>query len=153
MFKKNILKDYLSEKELDEISSVIGEIEKKTSGELKLCIKRKRGYLEDDYTSRELALNEFFNLKIHETADKTGILFFLIMEERKFEIIADEGINSKVSQNDWDELAEEMKTKFSENQYSEGLINSIGKAGEILIREFPVKDGDVNELSDKVVVK
>lgn len=153
MFKKNILKDYLSEKELDEITSVIAEIEKKTSGELKLCIKRKRGYLEDDYTARELALNEFFNLKIHETADKTGILFFLIMEERKFEIIADEGINSKVSQNYWDELAGEMKAKFSQNHYSEGLINSIRKAGEILIREFPVKDGDVNELSDEVVVK
>jgi len=153
MFKNNFIKEFLSDNDLEKISDKIKEIEKKTSGELRICIKRKRGYREKEFTPREIALNEFFNLKMNETTDKTGILFLIITDEKKFEIIADEGINNKIPENNWDEYSENIKNKFTEKKYLEGILELLINMGNILIKEFPVKAGDKNELSNEVIVQ
>lgn len=153
MYNKNFISEYLTDKDLDEISAAIGEIEKRTSGELRLCIKKNRGYLESDLSPRELAIREFFNLKMNETADKTGVLFYVLFDEHKFEIVADEGINSKISQSEWNNISSEMIKEFSSHRYKDGFLKSLLKVGDILIREFPVKEGDINELSNEVVIK
>lgn len=153
MFKKNYLAKYLTDKELNDISSAISNTEKKTSGEIRICIKQEKGYLEKEFTPRDLALKEFFNLKMNETVDKTGILFFILFDERKFEIVADEGINSKIPENGWNLISEEIIKKFSENKYFEGIMKLIESAGKILIEEFPAKENDRNELPDDVIVR
>lgn len=152
MFKKNFISEYLSNEELEKISSLIAEIESKTSGELRLSIKRKRGYLEKEFTPRELAIKEFFNLRMNETLDKTGVLFFILVEERSYEIIADEGVNVLMSDEKWNELTGDVTFHFSQKKYSAGIQNLLKKIGEILIKEFPVKEGDVNELPNDVII-
>ncbi len=153
MAKKNIISEYLSDEELNNISEAIRRLEKKTSGEVRVCIKKRRGFLEKKYTSREIALKEFVKLKMNKTQDKTGILFFLIFDERKFEIIADEGINSKIPPPHWDDISDKIKNHFIDKKYSDGIIQGIVEMGEVLVREFPVKDIDENELSDEVIIK
>ncbi len=153
MFEKNFIPEYLSDKDLGEISLAIKEIEKNTSGEIRVCIKRKRGYLEMEYSPREIALNEFTGLKMHETKDRTGVLFFILFEENKFEIIADEGINSKIPEDEWDLISESIRKNFTVKKYREGIIYVLKKIGEHLINDFPVKEGDINELPDDVIVK
>lgn len=95
VIKKNFLSEYLSDEDLKKISGKISDIEKKTSGELRVFIKKNRGLFEKNLSSRELALRGFTKLKMHKTRDKTGVMIFILFDERKFEIIADEGINSK----------------------------------------------------------
>ncbi|HMS65992.1 MAG TPA: TPM domain-containing protein [Ignavibacteria bacterium] len=152
MFKKNFIADYLSDIDLDKIVKTIERIEGQTSGELRLSIKRKRGYLEKDLSSRDIAIKEFFNLNMNETIDKTGVLFFILLDDRKFEIIADEGINKLISSEKWKEFTDEIILHFSEKKYYEGILNLLEKVGIILIKEFPVKAGDKNELSNDVVI-
>ncbi|MEZ4691854.1 MAG: hypothetical protein R3A12_17515 [Ignavibacteria bacterium] len=53
----------------DRIAESIGEIEKKTSGELRVCIKEEKGLLEKNKPSRELAHKEFLKLNMHKTRD------------------------------------------------------------------------------------
>jgi len=150
--KKNIISEYLSDEDLDTISATISEIEKKTSGEIRVCIKKRRGFLEKKYTSRDIALQEFEKLKMNKTKDKTGILFFLIFDEKKFEIIADEGINSKISPDYWNEISDRIKNHFLSKNYLAGIRQGIVELGEVLVKEFPCKDDDRNELSNEVII-
>ncbi len=153
MFRKNFIKEFLSDKDLEDISTAIKEIEKKTSGEIRMCIKRKRGYLEKEFTPREIALKEFFDLKMNETTDRTGVLLFIIYGENKFEIIADEGINSEISEDKWKTMSDELIKNFSAKNYREGIRKLLSEIGEVLINVFPAKEGNINELPDEVIVK
>ncbi len=152
MSKKNIISEYLSDEALDNIAITISEIEKKTSGELRVCIKRRRGFLEKKYTPRDIALKEFVKLKMNETKDKTGILFFLIFDEKKYEIIADEGINSKISPDFWNEISDKIKNHFTNKNYLKGITEGLNEMGNVLIKEFPVNEDDRDELSNEVII-
>ncbi len=151
--KKNFISEYLSNDALGRISNAIAEIEKQTSGEVRVCIRKRRGFLEKKLTPREVALKEFFKLKMHITTDKTGVLFFILFEEHKFEIIADEGLNSKISLDKWNEISSGITSSFLKENYLDGILNGLSRVGETLIREFPVNEGDKNELSDDVIIK
>jgi uncharacterized membrane protein len=149
----NYIKKYLSKTDLDELKNEISKIESETSGEIRLCLKLKRGFHERKLAYRELALKEFYKLEMNKTVDKTGILIFILFEEKKFEIIADEGINSKIHQGIWDIIINHIKTEFSKGKYKAGLVKCLNEIGKILIKEFPVKPGDKNELPDDIVIE
>ena len=153
MPRKNFISEYLTNESLDKIAKSIGEIEKNTSGEIRICIKKKRGLLEKKYSPRQIALKEFSKLKMDKTKDRTGVLLFLIFEERKFEIIADEGINSKISPEQWDEISERIKTHFSKKSYFDGILSGIETIGEVLKKEFIVNSDDTDELSNEVIIQ
>ena len=90
---------------------------------------------------------------MNKTVDKTGVLIFILFEEKKFEIIADEGINSKIHQEKWDLIINHIKTEFSSENYKSGLLKCLNEIGKTLIKEFPVKPGDRNELPNDIVIE
>lgn len=149
---KNYIKNYLSDSELDDIVKKISQAESKTSGEIRLSIKTKRGYRENGISPRELAIAEFYNLEMHKTKDKTGVLFFILFDEHKFEIIADEGINSKIEDSEWKTFSEKISDLFRQEKYSEGIKFVIDRIGERLADEFPIQRDDKNELSNEVII-
>lgn len=149
----NYIRKYLSKADLEELKNEIGKIESETSGEIRLCLKLKRGFHEKKLSYKEIALKEFHKLEMHKTVDKTGVLIFILFEERKFEIITDEGINSKIHKETWDIIINHIKTEFSSGNYKAGLVKCLNEIGKILIKEFPVKEGDKNEISDDIVIK
>lgn len=150
---KKFLEKYLNDNDLKEIESTISEIEKKTSGEIKLCIKVSRGIYEDELTPREIAVHEFHKLGMHNTKDRTGILIFILFEERKFEVIADSGIYNIIPDEEWDIVKNMIVKNFLEHNYLKGILDVIHEMGNILIKEFPAKDINPNELSNEVIVK
>lgn len=134
------------------ISDKIKEMEKITAGEIRVAIKEKLTLKENKKDVRKLAEEEFYKLGMAETRDKTGILIYIHLKKRKFYILADEGINSKVDQNTWDQIRDEMEGEFKSGHYTEGIIDALGKVGSILGEHFPIKADDTNELSNKVVL-
>lgn len=149
---KNFISKYLSEENLKSISAAIGEIEKKTSGEIVITIKEKRSLFEKSKSVRELAEKEFVSAKISKTDEATGILIFIIFKAKEFCILADKGINEKVKQSVWNEIADDMKSSFKQEEYCKGIINGIEQAGKILSQHFPIKPDDINELPNEVRV-
>lgn len=147
---KKFIHKYLSEEELESISAKINEIEKSTSGELVITIKEKRGWLEKTKSVRTLAEKEFVDAKIGKTKGSTGILFFIIFNVKRFSILADNGINEKVDQSVWDEIAKSISDNFKQKKYYNGLVTGIEQAGKILASHFPIQPGDANELSNEV---
>ena len=152
MSKKFIYK-YLSEKELKSISAKISEIEKTTSGELVITIKEKRGWLEKTKSVRMLAEKEFVSAKIGKTKGSTGILIFMLFNAKEFCILADKKINQLVEQSVWDEISNNMSLDFKQENFCKGILNAVEQAGKILAAHFPIQPGDVNELSNEVIIK
>jgi len=134
------------------ISDKIKETEKITSGEVRVAIKESVPFSLKKKDIKELAQREFYNLKMNETRDKTGILIYILLGSRQFYIIADEGINSKVEQKTWDDIRSEMEAQFKLGHFVEGVLLAIERIGEVLSKHFPIKSDDTNELSNKVVL-
>ncbi len=148
----NYIKKYLSKSDLQEIADVIKAIEKTTLGELRLCVKYKTEWHEKKNTSRELAIKEFYKLGMEKTKHRTGVLIMILFKDKKFEIIADEGINSKVDFQSWETFAKELSGHFSSDAFKDGVINLLKSIGSILAKEFPRGEEKDDELPNDVVI-
>ena len=153
MKDKNWIYKYFSEDELSDIQSAIDKVESKTVGEIVLSFRNKRNLLEKLYTPHELALKDFKTLGVANTKEKTGILIFIIFEERYYDILADEGIYAKIADKVWNKLEEKLKKEFQDGNYSKGILQLIKKTGDVLAKEFPARaDANDDEISNEIVI-
>ncbi|MCX8056100.1 MAG: TPM domain-containing protein [Ignavibacteria bacterium] len=152
MIKKNFIHQILSEVELEKISDEIKAQEKRTSGELKVSIKKGRNFFERKKSIREIAIREFHRLGMINTKDRSGILFLLLLKDREFYILPDVGITEKLPQDFWNELAKLTEEYFRNKDFFGGIIHVIRKCGDVLSEHFPRKSDDVDELSNKVEI-
>ncbi|MBV5334915.1 MAG: TPM domain-containing protein, partial [Sulfuricurvum sp.] len=136
---------FFSKEEKKQITDAIAEAEMNTSGEIRLHME---GNCKIDVLDR--AAYVFEKLKMHETTQRNGVLFYLAVHDRKFAIIGDGGINQVVPTNFWDEIKETMLGFFKEGKFTDGLSKGILMAGEQLKANFPYHHQDVNELSDEI---
>jgi len=148
----NLIKNLLSKEDLAAIVTAIGEAEKTTAGEIRVSIRQKRRWREKKLNIEEMARREFLNLGMAKTRDNTGVLIFLLADEKKFYIFADEGIYSRVKESTWNKIAEDMSSQFAKKNFQQGIIHSIQEAGAVLSQFFPRKANDIDELPNTVRV-
>jgi len=149
---KNLVKKLFTKEDLAAIAAAISEAEKTTAGEIRVSIRQKRRWREKKLSVEEMARGEFHDLGMTKTKDQTGILIFLLMDERKFFILADEGIHNKVEEATWTKIAEEMSSHFTKKNFHQGVIQGVQSVGRVLSRFFPRKANDANELPNDVHV-
>ncbi|NMB80435.1 MAG: TPM domain-containing protein [Ignavibacteria bacterium] len=150
--KNRLIYNFFSDDDFLRISNQIKKSEQNTSGEIRISIKEKRLFWEFKKDIKNIAEKEFRKLGMANTRDKTGILLFLLLGERKFYILADEGINNKVSKDTWDKVRDEIQINFREGKFASGIIQGIERVGNILSEHFPIRKDDTNELSNKVIL-
>ena len=136
---------YFSEANKLQIASAIRVAETNTSGEIRVHIEKN---CKEDVLDR--AAYWFEKLEMHKTKLRNGVLFYLAVEDHKFAILGDAGINQKVPANFWEETKELVISKFKEGSYADGLAAGIIRAGEQLKQHFSFKSDDVNELSNEI---
>ena len=132
-------------KQQESIIEAIRLAELNTSGEIRVHVEPKCPG--DAY---ERALQVFAELKMHETEQKNGVLFYLAYKDKKFSIVGDEGIHNKVKDTFWNEVRDILTQHFKQNNFTEGLVEGIAKAGEKLKSFFPYQSNDNNELSNDI---
>jgi len=139
------VENFFSKEEKKQITDAIGQSELNTSGEIRLHVE---GRCKLDVLDR--AAYVFDKLKMYETAQRNGVLFYLAVYDRKFAILGDAGINKLVHEDFWDEIKETMLGYFKEGKFADGISKGILMAGEQLKANFPYQSDDVNELSDEI---
>lgn len=139
------VEDFLTQEEEQEIVEAIRIAEKKTSGEIRVHIERTTSL--DAY---DRAMEVFHKLKMHETQLQNGVLIYLAVDDHNFVICGDKGINDVVEADFWNCTRDVMVAQFKQNQFKQGLVDGILKAGEQLKKYFPWKDSDSNELSNEI---
>ncbi len=152
IMNNKLLYTYFSDDDFLRISNKIQEMEKITSGEIRVSFKETKPAFKKKNSIRSLAEEEFAKLGMAETRDKTGILIFVLLKERQFYILADSGINEKVEQTVWDSVRNNMQNEFKNGNYLLGILSAVEQVGKILSKHFPIKSDDTNELSNKVVI-
>lgn len=140
--------EFFTEEEKVNIEKAIQEAEHNTSGEIRVHIEKD---CKIDVLDRAAYI--FDKLNMQKTELRNGVLFYLAIEDRKFAILGDAGINAKVPENFWDTIKEAMLEKFKNNEFANGLITGVTQAGEKLKEHFPYQSDDVNELSDDISFK
>jgi uncharacterized membrane protein len=103
-------------------------------------------------TARARALDIFSRLRIWDTAHNNGVLIYLLLADRDFEIIADRGIDSKVGAAGWEKICAEMEAEFRAGNFERGVIKGIEAVSRQLAVHFPAQGASRNELPDAPVV-
>jgi uncharacterized membrane protein len=146
-----ITKKYLTKEEARQIADKISGVEQTTSGEIRVCLRHKRFLGEGKLSLHDLTLKEFYRLGMHKTKERSGVLILLLMDERKFEIIGDEGIHKKIADGTWDRIAGSMSAHFREGKFAAGILHAVDAVGNELKTHFPHRPEDRNELPNDVV--
>ncbi len=103
-------------------------------------------------SARERALDIFSRLRIWDTAHNNGVLIYLLLADRDFEIVADRGIDAKVGAADWEKICVEMESDFKAGNFERGVIKGIEAVSRLMAVHFPAERGGRNELPDAPVV-
>lgn len=141
----------LTKGEMRRISGTIAEIEKTTAGEIRVSIHRRRRWRERKLSLFDIAVREFHRLGMSRTKDHIGVLLFICIKDRAFQIIADEGIHKRVDQQYWNQLATNLSEHFRGDKFCDGICEIVRELQKTLTKEFPIKRGDKNELSNDVI--
>lgn len=149
--RSDIPRKFLTEAEQELVREAIAAAENRTSGEIRLHLERdvpaKAPVNGDAYLrAREV----FAGLKMHETAERNGVLVYLATRSRKFAVLGDEQLHQRVGEGFWNDVRDLMAARFGEDRFVDGLCEGIALVGEKLRAHFPHREGDVNELSDEI---
>src|SRR6056297_2629225 len=136
---------FFSKEQKKQITDAIKEAELSTSGEIRLHVEKQC-----KVNTLDRAAYIFDKLKMHKTEKRNGVLFYLAVDDHKFAILGDGGINQVTPENFWDEIKDIVLDHFKEGKYADGLSKGIRMAGEALKEHFPYQADDVNELSDDI---
>jgi len=99
------------------------------------------------------AMRQFWAQGLHKTQARTGVLIFASLAERYAEIIADAGINEKVTQEVWSSAVAALTSAIKHGQVGAGFVAAIAQCGAVLAEHFPLAPGSRNpdELPDNLV--
>lgn len=136
---------FLTPEEEQEIVAAIIKAEKNTSGEIRVHIEATTQL---DHFSR--AQQVFHFLKMDNTKDENGVLLYVAVEDKRFVIYGDRGIDQAVPKGFWESTKEVIAQHFKKGAFKDGIVAGVLKAGEELEAHFPWHHGDVNELSDTI---
>jgi putative membrane protein len=102
--------------------------------------------------AHDVAAREFMVRGLSRTRDRTGILIYVALAERYAEVLADTGISDRVDDSQWRLIIDDLTDATADDRLADGLVLAVGKAGDLLARDFPPRERDEDELSDKVIL-
>jgi putative membrane protein len=98
-----------------------------------------------------LAHEQFLDLGLSSTSNRTGVMLFVSVAERYVEIIADSGIQSKVEPDVWQRIVAGFIGEVKAGRVADGFVMAIEACAWVLAEHFPWHDGDSNELPNQLI--
>lgn len=136
------------------IKEAVAESERAHSGELVFAVEAALGLLDllKGTSVYQRALDVFSKLRVWDTEFNNGVMIYLLLAERRAQIIADRGIHQHVGDEGWQKICREMETEFAAGRFEQGVIKGITLITEQLKSHFPAEMKDENEIPDEPVV-
>jgi len=140
---------------LEEMTAAIASGERTHRGEVRFAVESRLSpwMVLEGVDAGLRARQAFGQLQVWDTEHNTGVLFYVLMAERRIEIVADRGIASRVGQAEWDDICARMRDSYADGRWREGSLVGIAAAHALLQHHFP-SDGTDNpdELPDRPVL-
>jgi putative membrane protein len=99
----------------------------------------------------EAAVTHFFNRGLYRTRDQSGVLVLISVFERRVWVLADKGINTKVSEDQWDMIVQMITDGIRQKRPASAICEAVEKIGRILKTHFPIKPDDTDELKNLII--
>ena len=94
----------------------------------------------------------FATLGVWDTAERNGVLVYMLHADRAIEILADRGWTTRVDPALWREVCAVGEMAFREGRFEGGALAMIDAIGELARRHFPVRGAASDELPDYPLV-
>lgn len=139
-------KDLFTKLDHDRIIAAIQEVEKHTSGEIRVYLSHRK--VSDP---RHAAAHQFVKLGMDKTRHRNAVLIFIAPESQNFAIWGDAAVHTKCGEAFWEDVAGAMHELFRQGKFTEGILHGIDTAGRLLAQHFPVDGADHHKLPDSIV--
>ena len=97
------------------------------------------------------AVRQFLAHGLQNTEHRTGVLIFVSIAERYAEVLADAGIDRKVSQQVWDDAVRALTREVKDDRLADGFVAAIGLCADVLAEHFPPGAINRDELPNAIV--
>ncbi len=137
------------------IRTEIENSETRHLGELRFAVEAGLHWhhLWQGISGRDRAIELFSQLHVWDTEHNSGVLIYLLLADRRVEIIADRGIHARVGDAGWQAISRAMETAFSNGKFEQGVLTGISHITALLVEYFPASGRpNKNELPDTPVV-
>jgi putative membrane protein len=102
-----------------------------------------------DRRIHQRAAEAFISEEVFNTRNRTGVLIFLSLLERRVLVVGDSGINAKVQQSEWGDVVQTITAGIRHGRPADGLILGIQKCGTLLQKAgVQIRPDDKDELPD-----
>jgi uncharacterized membrane protein len=149
---------YFPAKAMRRIEAAIAESEARHLGEIRFAVETNLHLFDilNKKSARKRAIEVFSHLRIWDTEHNNGVLVYLLLADRDFEIVADRGVHGRVGVEGWEAICQQMERMFRQRQFEDGVLYGIQHIGEKLIQHYPVdvnnNETNKNELPDTPVI-
>ena len=135
----------------------IAQSEARHLGELRVCVEASLSpsQLWAGITPRQRAIELFGQLGVWDTEHNNGVLIYLLLADRRIEVLADRGLMQKLDDADhWEKLVGQLTQQLAQNNMQQGLQAAIEQIGALLHKHYPLVKGQLNgnELPDSIVL-
>lgn len=146
----------------EQLQARVNASEARHSGEIVLCVEaalpnsylwRAGRHAPVHAVIRERALSWFGKLRVWDTEHNNGVLIYLLLAERRVEIVADRGISRHVPDAHWQTVVEHLREHLHSGDFDSGLTQALQEVSALLVQHFPLQPGqpNPNELCNRVV--
>ncbi len=149
-----LVKRYFPPATLNKIEAAIAESELTHCAEIRFAVESalELSDLLADKSSFERGVDVFSQLRVWDTEQNNGVLIYLLLADRKIEIIADRGVYKNTRPEQWQQISQIMEKEFRNHRYEQGILTGIQSISRILAKLYPYQQTDTNELSNKPVI-
>ena len=119
---------------LDTIEQEIRRAEGRHRGEIRFVVE---GALHGPallarQSSRERAIELFSLLRVWDTEANNGVLIYVLLADRRLEIVADRGIHARVAPDLWKAITQAMEQALARGEYQRAAIEAIRAVADCL---------------------
>ena len=154
-YSRRHVRRVLDDAVMKRLQALVSESETRHSGEIRIVVEAglPNSYLWKRLSARDRAITLFGKLRVWDTEHNNGVLIYLLLAERRIEIIADRALDRRVSIIEWHNLLGDMRAEFVAGRFEQGLTAAVAAVGGLLRQHFPLAPGESNpnELPDAPV--
>lgn len=154
MMSQLVLHRQFSSHTLQAIQKAVADTEATHRGQVRFAIEAELAtwQLWCGLSARQRAIEVFSQLGVWNTEENNGVLIYVLLADRKVEIVADRGIQRHVGNERWSAICKEIEHHYRKGEFATGSVIGINKISTELAFYFPAKGPGHNEQPDRPVI-
>ena len=131
------------EDSLHRIADAIAASELRHRGEILFAVESELsvGEVLRGVQARARAEAAFARLRAWDTAANNGVLIYLLLADHRIEIVADRGLNGRVSAEQWRGVCQLMEERMRAGEAEQAVLRGVQAVSDLLAQHFPQIDG------------